>query len=238
MIQPAPLRVHERQCSLHCRDPAGLPTMLIPSTSDASLRYFPWATIGLIVVNTVVFFATGMGDEAGIVAYGVEYGNGLHPLQWLSISFHARQFPDTYPGEYDLPVGVWDDRRKGSWGGGGNFWRPILGLWDFGNRGRANDAVLVRLRPRPSRLGSLFSLLGICLVWAPRNWKSNRHWISGGYFGFVALGRNPDHSFVDGDHLYWFERFRRLAARLSGRTPLRGTLPGGRDSGSCWGSYF
>src|SRR5947208_1720658 len=61
--------------------------MLIPYTTDASLRYFPWATIGLIAVNAVVFFATGMGDAAGIVAYGVEYGNGLHPLQWITSIF-------------------------------------------------------------------------------------------------------------------------------------------------------
>src|SRR5436190_9879451 len=90
VIHPPPCCVHERQCSIPCRDPSGLPTMLIPYTTDASLRHFPWATIGLIAVNAVMFFATGLGDEAAIFTYGVEFGNGLHPLQWItSIFMHA-----------------------------------------------------------------------------------------------------------------------------------------------------
>lgn len=67
--------------------------MLIPWNTDAPLYYAPWATGGLIAVNTLVFVAlvTGAIDpEVAFTQWGLSYGDGLHPLQWLTGTFlHA-----------------------------------------------------------------------------------------------------------------------------------------------------
>jgi len=62
--------------------------MLIPLTTDASLFYRPWGTIGLIIANVFAFafmMAGHIGDD-----WTLQYGNGLHPLEWvLSVFVHA-----------------------------------------------------------------------------------------------------------------------------------------------------
>ncbi len=59
--------------------------MIIPYSTDAPIYYFPWMTITLIVVNCVTFALTGMGmhNEGWLL----QYGNGLHPLEWVAYSF-------------------------------------------------------------------------------------------------------------------------------------------------------
>jgi hypothetical protein len=39
--------------------------MLIPFRTDAPIYYWPFATVGLIVVNTLAFFALAASDFAG-----------------------------------------------------------------------------------------------------------------------------------------------------------------------------
>ncbi len=64
--------------------------MLIPINTDAPIYYFPFATIGLIVVNVICFVLTGMGSVEAAEVWGpwaLEHGNGFHPLQWVSSNF-------------------------------------------------------------------------------------------------------------------------------------------------------
>ncbi len=59
--------------------------MIIPYSTDAPIYHFPWMTIALIVVNCLTFAITGMGynDEGWLL----QYGNGLHPLEWVAYNF-------------------------------------------------------------------------------------------------------------------------------------------------------
>ena len=59
--------------------------MLLPYSTDAPIYYFPWMTIVLIVVNCITFAITRMGlqDEGWLL----QYGNGLHPVEWLAYNF-------------------------------------------------------------------------------------------------------------------------------------------------------
>ena len=64
--------------------------MLLPINTDAPVYHYPFATIGLIVVNFICFLLTGMGSHEAIDVWGplaLEHGNGLHPLQWITSNF-------------------------------------------------------------------------------------------------------------------------------------------------------
>lgn len=61
---------------------------LIPINTDAPLYHFPYATIGLIVVNTLCFVATGFAlNERLLEPWLLEYGEGINPLEWIPASF-------------------------------------------------------------------------------------------------------------------------------------------------------
>lgn len=61
---------------------------LIPINTDAPLYHFPYTTIGLIVVNTVCFAATGFGmNERLLEPWLLQYGEGLNPLEWIPAAF-------------------------------------------------------------------------------------------------------------------------------------------------------
>jgi membrane associated rhomboid family serine protease len=64
--------------------------MLIPWDTDAPCYHFPWATIGLIILNVLLFGALVAAEGEGFDEWILEFGNGLHPLQWISTHFlHA-----------------------------------------------------------------------------------------------------------------------------------------------------
>ena len=65
--------------------------MFVPLNTDAPLYHFPWATIGLIVVNSLCFILSGaLIDESALIPWALEYGNGINPFQWFTAAFsHA-----------------------------------------------------------------------------------------------------------------------------------------------------
>jgi len=61
---------------------------LIPINTDAPLYHFPYATVGLIVVNIVCFVATGFGMNDRLQEpWLLQYGDGLNPLEWIPAAF-------------------------------------------------------------------------------------------------------------------------------------------------------
>lgn len=67
--------------------------MIIPLTTDAPVYHFPFATIGLIVMNVFCFLLSGMGSHEHVerwAEFSLQHGQGLHPLQWITSNFlHA-----------------------------------------------------------------------------------------------------------------------------------------------------
>lgn len=60
--------------------------MFIPYRCDAPLYYRPYGTVGLIVSNSLIF----LGHFTGVLPqkpWMLEYGNGLHPEEWLLCNF-------------------------------------------------------------------------------------------------------------------------------------------------------
>lgn len=59
--------------------------LIIPYSTDAPIYHFPWMTIVLIVANCLSFAITGMGYKSD--GWMLQYGNGLHPLEWVAYNF-------------------------------------------------------------------------------------------------------------------------------------------------------
>lgn len=62
---------------------------LAPYSTDAPVYHWPYATVGLIVTNTIIFFcvvSSGV-DLSQSNPWILEYGNGLHPMQWIGSAF-------------------------------------------------------------------------------------------------------------------------------------------------------
>ena len=64
---------------------------IFPWKTDAPIYHGPWATIALIVANFIVFAKTwDFQDPEAVSAWMLHFGQGLHPVEWLSSIFlHA-----------------------------------------------------------------------------------------------------------------------------------------------------
>ena len=64
---------------------------VVPIGSNAPLYYFPWGTIGLMALCTLVLLGSAGGLLPPvpdlIASYGLVHGEGLHPVQWLTSNF-------------------------------------------------------------------------------------------------------------------------------------------------------
>ncbi|MGD9646720.1 MAG: rhomboid family intramembrane serine protease [Pirellulales bacterium] len=61
--------------------------LFFPYGTDAPVYYFPWGTIGLIAVNVVAFGAMLSAGPEACEPFTLQYGDGLHPLQWVTSNF-------------------------------------------------------------------------------------------------------------------------------------------------------
>ncbi|MEQ8835286.1 MAG: rhomboid family intramembrane serine protease, partial [Lacipirellulaceae bacterium] len=64
--------------------------MIFPYSVDAPLYHLPFATVGLIVANVVLFLCAAFGPIYVDDGWLLEYGTGVHPVQWFTSRFmHA-----------------------------------------------------------------------------------------------------------------------------------------------------
>jgi membrane associated rhomboid family serine protease len=137
--------------------------MIIPWGTDAPIYHRPVATIGLIVVNALVFllFPARAHEDWTLIL-----GEGIHPLQWVTnIFLHAGIFHLAGNMIFLWTFGFLIEGKVGGlW-----FLMIYLGL---GIVESAGIQLLVQGEQGFAVLGSsnvIFGLLAICLVWAPRN---------------------------------------------------------------------
>jgi membrane associated rhomboid family serine protease len=137
--------------------------MIIPWGTDAPIYHRPIATIGMIVVNIVVFlvFPAGQNESSTLVL-----GECLHPLQWVTNLFlHSGIFHLVGNLIFLWTFGLVVEGKLGWWA----FLRVYLGL---GVGESAGMQLLVHSDPPIRMMGSsgvIFGLLAMCLVWAPKN---------------------------------------------------------------------
>jgi membrane associated rhomboid family serine protease len=137
--------------------------MIIPWGTDAPLYHRPIATIGLIVVNLIVYFLfpTALTEDWTLVL-----GDGIHPAQWMTNLFLHSGFWHVAGNMIFLwTFGFVVEGKLGWWA----FMLVYLGL---GIVESAGMQLLVHPAEPTHLLGSsgvVFGLLAMCLVWAPKN---------------------------------------------------------------------
>ncbi len=137
--------------------------MLIPYSTDAPLYHLPLATVGLIALNTLVFFAA---PETSVEEYALWWGQGLHPVQWITSNFLHGNFLHLLFNMIWLWVfGLIVEGKLG--------WLRFLAVY-FGIglvQCAAEQTLMLGADPNMSLGASsiLYGLMAICLVWAPKN---------------------------------------------------------------------
>ena len=137
--------------------------MIIPWGTDAPLYHRPFATIAMIAINVLLFFAV---PRSAYEDHVLVLGDGLHPLQWLTNNFlHSGILHLLGNMVFLWTFGLVVEGKLG--------WFRFLAVYLLlGIVESAAMQVLVSSGQDVSMLGSstiIFGLMGMCLVWAPRN---------------------------------------------------------------------
>ena len=139
--------------------------MLIPIGTDAPIYHLPVMTVGLIALNTALFFLVGHPQE-----WMLSIGNGWHPLQWVTSAFlHANIYHLIGNMFFLWAYGLVVEGKIGSWrflltylvmAVSGSF--AAQSLFGFGG----SDG---QIRYALGASGAISGLMAIALLWAPEN---------------------------------------------------------------------
>ncbi len=141
----------------------------LPLNTDAPIYYWPWVTLSLVILNTLIYFAAGVGiipeDWSGWI---LTYGNGLHPLEWLSCNFvHFGFFHLLFNMIFLWGFGLVVEGKLGWWKylivylGMGIVYAFGIQVLMLGYDGFSEGAG--------GASGVIYGLLAISMVWAPKN---------------------------------------------------------------------
>lgn len=141
---------------------------LIPIGTDAPVYHFPWGTIAVMALSTLLMLAATVGwlPPPGELAasYGLVHGEGLQPLQWVASNFLHAGWTHLIGNLMFLWVfGLVVEGKLD--------WRRFISI--FLLIGVVECLLEQLLLPGPGvSLGAssvVFGLMTIALVWAPRN---------------------------------------------------------------------
>ncbi len=137
--------------------------MIIPWGTDAPIYHRPIATMGVIAVNVVLYLLVP-GEATENLALTI--GGGIHPLQWVVSNFlHSGIFELAGNMLFLWTFGLVVEGKIGGL-------RFVLIYLLMGTLLAGAMQCLVSSEQEVRLLGSsavVFGLMGICLVWAPRN---------------------------------------------------------------------
>ena len=142
--------------------------MFIPYSTDSPIYFFPYTTIGLILVNFAVFACMVTGDITGIESWLLQYGNGLHPLQWISSTFLHGGIGHVLGNMLFLwAFGLVVEGKLGWW----RFLLVYLGI--SAAQGLLEQTIMLGYTGMaPGSLGAsavIYGIMAIAVVWAPKN---------------------------------------------------------------------
>ena len=142
--------------------------MFLPYNTDAPIYHWPYATVGLIAVNTAVLvnqIVNQLPFEA-IEPWTLQYGQGLHPTQWVTANFLHADPMHLLGNMFALwGFGLVVEGKIGWW----RFLAVYLGM---GIGQCMLEQMLVPASLANCSLGAsgvIFGLMAISLIWAPMN---------------------------------------------------------------------
>lgn len=150
--------------------------MIFPYNTDAPVYYFPYATIGLIVVNVVLFFGVFSGllpqDES---VWLLQYGQ-IDPVQWLTSKFmHADIFHLLGNMLFLWVFGLVVEGKLGV----NKFLGCYLGIAVVESALEQFLMYFVSTGGQSGSVGAssaIYGIMALALVWAPRNEITFWYW--------------------------------------------------------------
>jgi membrane associated rhomboid family serine protease len=137
--------------------------MIIPWGTDAPIYHRPFATIALILINVLLLFVLPRDAYDDFV---LVIGDGVHPIQWLTNNFlHSGIIHLVGNMIFLWTFGLIVEGKLG-------WWRFTIVYLLLGVVDSALMQLLVPSEQEIQMLGSstiIFGLMGMSLVWAPRN---------------------------------------------------------------------
>lgn len=151
--------------------------MLFPYSTDAPVYHWPYATVGLIVANVMAFFAAHLGPPGSVDAWVLTYGDGLHPVQWVSSMFMHADLVHLIGNMVVLwAFGLVIEGKLGWW----RFLACYLGIGIVQNV--FQQIVMLDYRgPVTGSLGAstaIYGLMAMAAIWAPKNDVTCVLWLS------------------------------------------------------------
>ncbi len=139
--------------------------MLIPYSTDAPLYHWPVTTGAMIGVNLMVFGWSFSNPEAAY-EYTLWYGQGLHPIQWITSNFLHGGFVHLFGNMIGLWVyGLIVEGKLG-------WWKTLAVMMGIGIIQCAVEQTLTLGMEESYSLGFssvIYGIMAMCLVWAPMN---------------------------------------------------------------------
>ena len=154
--------------------------MIIPYTTDAPLYHWPIATVSIIVINVVTFFATVfrvmLGHlELDDIEWLVLQFDQINPLQWITAQFMHGDLMHLMGNMFFLfAFGLIVEGKIG------NFRFVLLYLFIALIDGALVQIPMYLLGGEGAALGAsgvIFGLMVIAVIWAPENELDCFYWI-------------------------------------------------------------
>lgn len=139
--------------------------MFIPVGTDAPIYHRPWAMIGLIAANVLLYVASFQGHMDG---WQLQLGNGLHPVQWWTSAFFHYGILHVIGNMIFLwTFGLIVEGKLG-------WWRFLpLYFAIAGMDGAVTQTIMLGSgNPEATAGGAsgvIYALMAVSLIWAPRN---------------------------------------------------------------------
>ena len=141
----------------------------IPLSTDAPVYHWPFATVGLIVVNVLAFLATGIPEISPIPIepFVLFHGQGIYPHQWFTSMFLHANFSHLLGNMLFLWIfGLVVEGKIGWW----QFLVVYLGIG--AGQSAIEQVISIVMANEGASLGAssaIYGLMAISLVWAPLN---------------------------------------------------------------------
>lgn len=149
--------------------------LLVPISTDAPVYYFPYATVGLIVVNTAIFIAMASGAIDPASGWVMMHGDGIHPIQWITSMFAHADFGHLLSNMTFLWVfGLVVEGKLG--------WMRFLACYlAIGiSESAFEQIVMLGYDGISGSLGAstaIYGIMAMAAVWAPKNEVTIFYWL-------------------------------------------------------------
>lgn len=159
--------------------------MFLPYSTDAPIYYWPYTTVGLIVVNSLIFISLLAGLLPNAEGWLLFYGEGLTPFQWLTSMFIHGSLMHLLGNMLFLWVfGLVVEGKLG-------WWKFLCCYLSIGILQSAMEQTIqLILHGEGASLGAssaIYGIMAMAAIWAPKNDVSVFYWMFAFLMGTIEV---------------------------------------------------